>query len=156
MRRWARGRLPLGARGLADTSDLVQETLIQTFKRIEHFEARGEGGLQAYLRQALMNRVRDYARQAGRRPVTTGLDTGMDPPARSPVEQAVGQRVLDRYEDALSRLRDTDRELVVARVELGLDVDEIAAAFGKPTPAAARKAVARALMRLAHEMDPAR
>jgi DNA-directed RNA polymerase specialized sigma24 family protein len=64
--------------------------------------------------------------------------------------------VLDRYEDALSRLRDTDRELVVARVELGLDVDEIAAAFSKPTPAAARKAVARALMRLAREMDPTR
>ena len=105
---------------------------------------RGEGGLQAYLRQALMNRVRDYARQAGRRPVTTGLDTGMDPPARSPVEQAVGQQVLDRYEDALSRLRDMDRELVVARVELGLDVDEIAAAFDKPTPAGTRKAVARA------------
>jgi hypothetical protein len=35
-------------------------------------------------------------------------------------------------------------------------MDEIAAAFDKPTPAAARKAVARALMRLAREMDPAR
>ena len=156
MRRWAHGRLPQGARGLADTSDLVQETVFQTFKQIERFEVRGDGALQAYLRQALMNRVRDYARHARRRPVTTALDTGMDPPARSPVEEAVGQQVLDRYEDALSRLRDTDRELVVARVELGLDVDEIAAAFDKPTPAAARKAVARALMRLAREMDPAR
>jgi RNA polymerase sigma-70 factor (ECF subfamily) len=156
MRRWAHGRLPQGARGLADTSDLVQETVIQTFKQIERFEVRGEGALQAYLRQALLNRLRDYARQAGRRPVTTALDTGMDPPGRSPVEQAVGQQVLDRYEDALSRLRDTDRELVVARVELGLDVNEIATAFDKPSPAAARKAVARALMRLAREMDPAR
>lgn len=156
MRRWAHGRVPYGARGLADTSDLVQETVFQTFKQIERFEVRGEGALQGYLRQALMNRVRDYARQAGRRPVTTALNTGMDPPERSPVEQAVGQQVLDRYEDALSRLSDTDRELVVARVELGLDVDEIVAAFDKPSPAAARKAVARALMRLAREMDPAR
>lgn len=156
MRRWARGRLPKGARGLADTSDLVQETVFQTFRQIERFEVRGEGALQAYLRQALMNRVRDYARMAGRRPVTSAFETGAEFPARSPVEEAVGQQVLDRYEDALSRLRETDRELVIARVELGLDIDEIAAAFDKPTPAAARKAVARALLRLAQEMDPAR
>jgi hypothetical protein len=30
----------------------------QTFKRIEKFESRGEGALQAYLRQAILNRRR--------------------------------------------------------------------------------------------------
>jgi RNA polymerase sigma factor (sigma-70 family) len=156
MRRWAHGRLPQGARGLADTSDVVQETVISTFKQIERFEVRGEGALQAYLRQGLMNRIRDHGRRANRRPVTTPLDSDVDHRGPSPIEQAVGQQLLDRYEDALSRLRAEDRELIVARVELGLDVDELSAAFNKPSPAAARKAVARALMRLAHEMDPAR
>src|SRR4051812_23968454 len=51
LRRWASGRLPRWARDLADTQDLVQDTLLQTFKRIETFEARHEGALQAYLRQ---------------------------------------------------------------------------------------------------------
>ena len=64
LRRWARGRLPRWARNLADTDDLVQEALIQTFKRIEDFEARGSGALQAYLRQALLNRLRKIADRA--------------------------------------------------------------------------------------------
>ena len=66
LRRWARGRLPHWARDLADTDDLVQEALIQTFKRIEDFEARGSGALQAYLRQALLNRLRDELRRRAR------------------------------------------------------------------------------------------
>src|SRR3954465_14689948 len=43
LRRWASGRLPRWARDMADTQDLVQETLLQTFKGIERFEPRGEG-----------------------------------------------------------------------------------------------------------------
>jgi RNA polymerase sigma-70 factor (ECF subfamily) len=156
MRRWAHGRLPQGARGLADTSDVVQETVISTVKQIERFEVRGEGALQAYLRQGLMNRIRDHGRRAKRRPVTTPLDSNADHGGQSPLEQAVGQELLDRYEDALSRLRAEDRELIVARVELGLDIAELTASFNKPTPAATRKSVARALMRLARTMDPAR
>src|SRR5687767_14113574 len=59
LQRWATGRLPKWARQLADTDDLVQDALVQTFKRIEEFEPRHVGALQAYLRQAVLNRVRD-------------------------------------------------------------------------------------------------
>ena len=34
LRRWASGRLPRHVRDAADTQDLVQETLLQTFKRM--------------------------------------------------------------------------------------------------------------------------
>src|SRR5262245_59821821 len=51
--RWARGRLPRWARDLADTQDVVQDAVLQTFKQLKTFEARGEGALQAYLRQAV-------------------------------------------------------------------------------------------------------
>lgn len=74
LQRWASGRLPHWARDLADTPDLVQETLIQTFKKIEGFEHRGEGALQAYLRQAVFNRIRDELRKAGRHPPREALD----------------------------------------------------------------------------------
>src|SRR5918999_4728567 len=74
LQRWARGRLPKFARDLADTDDLVQDTLLQTFKRIEGFEPRGVGALHAYLRQAVLNRIRDELRRKGRQPEATELD----------------------------------------------------------------------------------
>jgi hypothetical protein len=40
LQRWASGRLPKWARDPADTDDLVQEALLQTFKKIEDFEPR--------------------------------------------------------------------------------------------------------------------
>src|SRR5687768_9791600 len=58
LRRWASGRLPQWARSAMDTVDLVQETMIGTLRNLENFEPRGEGALQAYLRQALINRIR--------------------------------------------------------------------------------------------------
>jgi DNA-directed RNA polymerase specialized sigma24 family protein len=60
--------------------------------------------------------------------------------------------MLGRYDSALQRLREPDRELVVARVELGLDYEEIAGLLDKPSIPAARVAVSRALVRLATEM----
>src|SRR5205809_5818333 len=75
LRRWASGRLPRWARDVADTQDLVQETLLQTFKRIDRFESRGDGALQAYLRQGVLNRIRDEYRRAGRRPAAEALDS---------------------------------------------------------------------------------
>jgi RNA polymerase sigma-70 factor, ECF subfamily len=153
--RWARGRLPQWARDAADTQDLVQITLLQTFRKIEGFEHRGEGALQAYLRQALMNRIRDELRRADRRPAAEPLDEEAPDPGLSPLEAAIGAENVDRYDAALERLTAGERELIVARVELGLTYVEVAAATGKPTPNAARMAVARALVRLAEEIrDP--
>ena len=37
LQRWATGRLPRWARDLANTDDLVQDTMLQTFKRIDNF-----------------------------------------------------------------------------------------------------------------------
>ena len=68
LQRFARGRLPRWARDLADTDDLVQDTLLQTFKRWTTFESRHPGALQAYLRQAVLNRLRDELRRKARVP----------------------------------------------------------------------------------------
>jgi RNA polymerase sigma-70 factor (ECF subfamily) len=152
LQRWARGRLPPGARDLADTSDLVQETLIQVFKKIDGFEYRGAGALQAYLRQAVMNRIRNELRRAGRHPQPVALDEREPDEGLSPLEAAIGAETVERYEAALQRLREEERELVVARVELGLTYAEMADALQKPSADAARMAVGRALVRLAEEM----
>ena len=153
LRRWATGRLPGWARDLADTHDLVQETVVQAFKRIDKFEVRGDGALQAYLRQVLLNRIRMEIRRASRRPEASALDSQIDDASPSPLEAAIGREALERYEAALGRLRPQDREAIVGHVELGLTNDELAAALGKPSANAARMAVERALYRLAKEMN---
>jgi RNA polymerase sigma-70 factor (ECF subfamily) len=152
LQRWATGRLPRWARDVADTQDLVQETLFHTFKRIEKFEPRGEGALQAYLRQAILNRIREELRRAKRQPAKRELDPQAPVDAASPLEEAIGQEAIERYERALARLRFEDRELVVARIELGYTNQEIAELLDKPTANAARMAAERAIIRLAKEM----
>jgi RNA polymerase sigma factor (sigma-70 family) len=152
LRRWATGRLPHWARDIADTQDLVQETVLQVFKRVDAFEPRGEGALQAYLRQAVMNRIRNELRRRSRRPVAEGLDTQMVGHATSPLDAAIREEQHDRYEVALGRLTETERDLIVARVEVGLTYEEIAELTRKPSWNAARMATARALMRLAEEL----
>ena len=156
LQRWATGRLPKWARNLADTDDLVQDTLIQTFKRIESFEPRRVGALQAYLRQAVLNRIRDELRRKGRQPDLTELDGLELDPATSPLEQAIGREAVDRYERALERLQHEEREAIIGRVEMGYSYEELAQALGKPTADAARKAAQRALVRLAEEMKRGR
>ena len=152
LQRWISGRLPRWARDMADTDDLVQDTLLQTFKRIEGFEPRRVGALQAYLRQAVLNRVRDELRRKGRRPDSTDLEGVAVPEEGSPLEEAIGREAVGNYERALQRLRPEEREAIIARVELGYSYEELAEALGKPSVDAARKAAQRALLRLAEEM----
>jgi RNA polymerase sigma-70 factor (ECF subfamily) len=153
LRRWATGRLPRWARDIADTQDLVQETVLQVFKRVDAFEPRGEGALQAYLRQAVMNRIRNELRRRSRHPVAEILDSQVVSDRTSPLDAAIREERRDRYETALSQLTEQERNLIVARVEIGLSYEEIADLTGKPSKNAARMATARALMRLAEELN---
>jgi RNA polymerase sigma factor (sigma-70 family) len=152
LERWAHGRLPAWARGAIDTQDIVQDTLAQVVRRIETFEARHDGAFQAYLRQALLNRIRDEIRRAQRHPAGDPLDSAKPTSMASPLEEAIGAEALQRYEAALQTLKPEDRDAIVLRVELGLSHAEIADAIGKPSVAAAHMAVSRALVRLAQAM----
>jgi len=152
LHRWASGRLPPWARDLCETQDLVQETVFQAFKGIRGFEVRGEGALQAYLRQAVLNRIRMEMRRAGRRPLIDGLPDGLVSDDASPLELAVGREVVERYERALGDLKPHDREAIIGRIEMGLTNEELADVLDKPSANAARMAVERALVRLARAM----
>jgi RNA polymerase sigma factor (sigma-70 family) len=152
LRRWATGRLPQWARDIADTSDLVQDSVFETFKRLESFEPRGDGSLQAYLRQALINRLRNQLRRVGARPQQTELESAIPDDEASPLEVAMGRQTLDRYEQGLAALRPEERDAIVSRVEFGMSYAEVAAALNKPSADAARMAVVRALERLAELM----
>jgi RNA polymerase sigma-70 factor, ECF subfamily len=154
LNRWARGRLPHWARDGVDTQDLVQETVIQAMKHLDTFRPQRTGALQAYLRQALMNRIRDELRRAHRRPPPAEIPDGVPANSASPLEEAIGQEALDSYEAALAELREDEREAIIARVELGQSYAEVAEILEKPSAEAARVAVYRALLRLAAKMKP--
>jgi RNA polymerase sigma-70 factor (ECF subfamily) len=155
LRRWARGRLPLGARDMLDTADIVQDTIIRLLNNLESFEARHEGALQAYLRQAILNRIRDEARRIAR--VPPGLELEDVHPSRdaSPLERVIGVEGVDRYDRALQRMSPTHREAVILRIELQYSYQEIAEALGSTNANAARSVVVRAMYRLHEEMQRA-
>lgn len=161
LRRWAAGRLPHWARQLTDTDDLVQNAVLQTFKRMDHFSPKGAGSLQAYLRRAVINGLRDELRRRGRQPEALRLDaTGgedlLAAQGESPLEQAIGRENIERYETALACLTRDEREAVIGRIEMGYTFQELADLLGRPNADAARKATERAVVRLAKEMSHAR
>jgi RNA polymerase sigma-70 factor (ECF subfamily) len=151
-RRWAHGRLPLWARDLLDTEDIVQETLLYTIRNIDSLHTEKAGDFQAYVRQGILNKIRDEIRRVGRRPKPAQMSGDPESSFASPLEEAVGTESLERYEKALASLQPGDREAIVARIEMGMSYSDLAVALGKPSPDAARMAVSRALLRMAEEM----
>lgn len=156
LQRWASGRLPGSARSLLDTTDLVQETLLRTVQGLDRVEVRGPGGFQAYVRSAVLNRIRDQVRWARRRSGREELSEELPDHGPSPLEVAIGTAALERYERALSGLGADDQELLHLRLELDFDYAEIATMTGRPSRDAARMAVQRALGRLAEAMGHGR
>lgn len=152
LKRWAHGRLPAAARGHLDTGDLVQDAAMNAIARLDTFEPRHVGAMQAYLRQSVMNRIRDEMRRFVRRPASVELPVDLSSDAPSPEEQAIHEQTYARYRAAMNGLKPRERELVIARVEAQWTTPEIAQHFAFNTVDGARMAVNRAMQRLAVEM----
>jgi RNA polymerase sigma-70 factor, ECF subfamily len=157
LRRWAHGRLPRWARSVADTADLVQDVLMQTLRRIDRFDDRGRGALQAYLRQAVTNRIRDELRRIERRPSMDDPEDIPELPSRdpSPLESALDAERDQKYKAALATLTEEEQLLIVGRVEMGYSYEQLALISGRPTPEAARLGARRAVLKLAQRMSGA-
>jgi RNA polymerase sigma-70 factor (ECF subfamily) len=152
--RFAHGRLPARARDLTDTEDLVQVAMLRALDHIEGFDPRREGAFLAYLRNILLNLVRDEARRVGRRPGQEELGENLAASDPSPLEEAVGRDALDRYDEALAKLTEGQREAVMLRVEMGYTYAQIAEAMSLISEDAARMMTTRAIARLAKLMRP--
>ncbi len=153
LERWAHGRLPASARGLSDTMDLVQITLVRVLTKLETFESRHPGAFLGYLKRSLLNNLRNEVRAASSRPRGEPAEENLPAPGPSPLEQTIGVRALEAYEAALAALTDDQRAAVTLRLEMGCRHEEIAAILGKPSANAARMLVARGLVRLAETID---
>jgi RNA polymerase sigma-70 factor (ECF subfamily) len=152
LRRWAHGRLPVAARSFLDTGDLVQDAALHLVARLDAFEPHHVGAMQAYLRQSVINRIRDEVRRVSRQPAPVEFPDDLPSDKTSPLEIAIQAEAYGRYRDGLSLLSKKDREMIVARVEVQWSLAEIAHRFGLPTVDAARMAVTRAVARLTRRL----
>jgi len=151
--RWASGRLPGYARSLLDTGDVIQEAMIKVIRNLPRIQINEEKGLLPYFRKTIDNLVRDEIRKHARMGGGDALQGNERAPGPSPLEEAIGRDVRERYERALAKLRPEEQHAILLRVELDCDWAFVADEMGKPTPDAARVAVSRALVRLAEELS---
>ena len=112
-----------GDRGAAE--DLVQVALTRTARRWR--VARGNP--EAYTRRVVVNLVRDRWRDLSRRPAEVYVDVEV------PVAEDADDPWLDRLAEAVERLSDDQRSVVVLRYIDGLSIEETAVALGCTTSA---------------------
>lgn len=153
MQQWARGRVPPQARGMNETDDFVQATLMNALRHIDTIQVEREGAFFAYLRAALMNGLRDELRKASRRPQEADALEALPARDPSPLDRVIDQAAFDAYEAALATLAPDQQEAVMLRLEFHLSHTEIADAIGCPSADAARAKVARAVARLARALS---
>jgi RNA polymerase sigma factor (sigma-70 family) len=154
--RWAHGRMPTSLRGAQETADLVQDVLVGFLSRPDPYQLRNDGAFLAYLRKAVWKRLQSLRRKPAAKAEHLRLDQEESPelPAAgpSPIEERVGAETLERYEAALAGLDERECTAVILRIDLGLNIAEIAEAMGFPSQDAARKFAYRAVMKVAKKM----
>ena len=154
LRRWAHGRLPAFGRDLAETDDLVQTTFIRALGGVDRFHPRRQGAFLAYLRQILLNAVRDEIRKSRRGPDTVSLEEEPVDPQPSVHDHLAGDATFEAYEKAMETLGLRQREAVILRIEFGMTFPEIAAELDIASANAARMQVSRGLVKIAETMGP--
>ncbi len=157
LRRWAHGRLPAQLRDVSDTADLVQLALMRVLARIDRFDPAHAGAFYAYLRQTLLNALRDALRERRLQPERDDEAVLELLPAASgsALETALGREGAIAYEQALQRLPPHHQALVVMRFEFGMSFPEIGAELDESADGVRIKLqrVLRKMSELLHDAD---
>jgi len=155
LRWWAHRRIA-GVRRMSDTADVVQDATLGVWQRIDRLDLRKPGDLAAYVRRAVLNRIHDESRRRTRQPDPITLNAELPAQHPSALDRAIGNQSREQCQAAFSRLTQDERDVIVARLELGYSFDAIAALLDKPSAAAARMAFTRAIGRLRTDLAPAK
>jgi RNA polymerase sigma factor (sigma-70 family) len=147
LRWWAHRRLS-GVRQMSDTADIVQDAALGVWQRLDRVDLRQPGDLEAYVKRAVLNRIYDEGRRRMRQPdpITLDLDLALQEP--SPLDRAIGNQSWEQCRSAFSRLSQDERDVIVARLEVGLSFEQIAELLERKSAAAARMAFTRAIAQL--------
>jgi RNA polymerase sigma-70 factor (ECF subfamily) len=116
-----------------ELDDLVQETFIRAFRRVDKF--RGQCQFRTWLMTIGGNALKDVGRRAKRARIVS-LDERLRSVGGDPYEMAVADETQRRLVDGLARLPRMQREVFLLRAQQGLEYDDIAAALGTSSGAA--------------------
>ena len=157
-------RLDPRLRSRVDPSDVVQETQLEAARRVSQYLDDRALPFRLWLRQIAIDRLLMLHRkhlQSRRRTVTRDLPLPdrssvqlahqLIAAGPSPIEQLAARELARRVREALGRLAEQDRDVLVLRNFEGLSLQEIACVLDID-PAAARKRHGRALLRLRKEL----
>jgi RNA polymerase sigma-70 factor (ECF subfamily) len=137
-------------RALADSSDVVQQTLLRAHERIVQFRGASEAEFLAWLRTILVRQLADLARRAGqphwekRRSLEAALEQSsarlaawLSDQQPTPGEQAQQREQLLRLAEALAGLPQDQRTAVELHHLEGYSVVEVGQRMGRSTGAVA-------------------
>jgi RNA polymerase sigma-70 factor, ECF subfamily len=155
-------------RAKGGASDLVQETFVEANRDFARFHGQSESELLAWLRQLLLNNARDFTRRfqrGGKRGVDRevsldavdaagGLGLLFSSDSASPSETVISREKADIVREAIERLPDDYRRVLLLRYEEARSFEEIGALM-KRSANAARKLWLRALERMEQELEQA-
>ncbi len=153
-------RLDARLRARVGLSDVVQETEMEAYRRIDDYLERRPMPFHLWLRKTALERIlmlrRRHLRAAARAvdrelPLadhsSIQLARNLEGQIDSPSETLNSQELAERVRQAITQLSDSDREIILMRTYEGLGYDEIGVIL-EIEPAAARKRNGRALIRL--------
>jgi RNA polymerase sigma-70 factor, ECF subfamily len=144
-----------------DPSDVVQETQLEAYRRLDDFLTREPMPFRLWLRKTLDERLAMLERRhlrASRRAVDRECSTGdeqswlvdrMASGGPSPSQVFVRDEIAQRVREVIAELPELDREILLMRTFEALSYNEVAYLLGVDA-ATARKRHGRALLRL-HE-----
>lgn len=114
-----------------EPEDAYQEIWEKLFGRLDRFDATGSASLGTWVSRVAHHHLIDRARRRGRRGHSVSLDAL--PPAAATAEARVGQRLeLEGVEQALMKLSDDQRRVVVSHCIQGVPLTQLAKDEGVP------------------------
>ncbi len=129
-----------------DVGDVLQETLLRSYRGVTRFEWRGEESFLRWLGGIVENVVLEIARRGARHPVFQ-LEHDVSADKISPGRAMRQEERFDRLHEAIKNLSPEYRDVIVlSRIE-GLTFEEIAGRMNR-SPAAVKQLLWRALKKL--------
>ncbi len=139
-----------GAGAGEDVEDLVQETFLRAFRRIETF--KGVSSFRTWLMTIGSNLLKDSWRRRSRRPEVSLEERDIVDQAGDPQDKVVAGDIAARIGAFVQTLPRMQRDVFLLRAQQGVEYKEIASALGT-TAGAARVHYHHAIKRLKALLD---
>ena len=152
----AAAEFPDNLQSRVDDSDLVQETLLKATRQADQFRGSTEAELESWLRETLLNQIRDCVKFNGRQqrdirieiPIASSIAAASDPAASEEVRKA---ETRDLVQKVVNELPDEYRTVILLRQQLDLSFVEMAEQMNR-SPDAVRMLWARAILVLGEKL----